>query len=49
MEMGGEKKVESAKWVRGLERKEQEELFNFHSHSQMCCRQDVAFEELVAK
>lgn len=28
---------------------EQRELFNFHSHSQMCWRQNVAFEELVAR
>lgn len=41
--------VESAKLVWGLERKEQEELFNFHSHSQMCSRQDIVFKELVAK
>lgn len=43
------KKEASAKMCSGEDWEEQRELFNFHSHSQMCWRQNVAFEELVAR
>lgn len=45
-----EKKRNQQIGFEGIEKRDVlKELFNFHSHSQMRCRQDVAFEELVAK
>lgn len=44
-----EKEMGMSKMGWGGDWKEQKELFNFHSHSQMCCGQDVAFEKLLAK